>query len=184
MHGLEKVRGLRKDEIILRVGNGARVATIAVGTYSSLSLRFSLILKDCYYVSIASKNLISVSVLVQDNYNFYFNKDLCIIYFENKVIACIFLINRLYHLYMDASIDVNEKIVNTIRPKRPKDRISQKYLWHLRLGHIGKDRLNKLKKDSLLGPLTSESYLIYESIFKKRWLSCLLWDKKKKSLRY
>ena len=30
---LEKVRGLREGEITLRVGDGARVAAVAVGTY-------------------------------------------------------------------------------------------------------------------------------------------------------
>ena len=47
--------------------------------------------------------------------------------------------------------------------KRLRDRINQKYLWHLRLGHIREDRLNKLKKDGLLGPLTFESYPVSES---------------------
>ena len=62
---LKEVRGLREDEITPRIGSGARVAAIAVGTYSlRLPSGFSLILKDCYYVSIASKNLISISILV------------------------------------------------------------------------------------------------------------------------
>ena len=75
---LEKVRGLREGEITLRVGNGARVAVVAIETYPlRLPLRFSLLLKDCFYVLVASKNLISISMLVQDNYNFYFNKDMC-----------------------------------------------------------------------------------------------------------
>ena len=33
MQGLEEVRGLREDEIALWIGNGARVAAVAVGTY-------------------------------------------------------------------------------------------------------------------------------------------------------
>ena len=33
MQSLEEVRRLRKDEITLRVGNGARIVTVAVGTY-------------------------------------------------------------------------------------------------------------------------------------------------------
>ena len=77
--------------------------------------------------------------------------------------ACAFLIDGLYHLHTDASVNINEQIVNAIGFKRPRDRISQKHLWHLRLGHIREDRLNKLEKDDLLGPLTSESYLVCES---------------------
>ena len=69
--GLEEVRRLREGEITLRIGNGARVAAVVIETYTlQLSLGISLILKDCYFVPIASRNLIFVSMLAQDNYNF------------------------------------------------------------------------------------------------------------------
>ena len=61
---------------------------------------------------IASKNLISIFVLAQVNYNLNFNKDMCIIYFRNKIIACAFLIDDLCHLHVDASININEQVVN------------------------------------------------------------------------
>ena len=93
---------------------------------------------------------------------------MCSIYFENKFIACAFLIDGLYHLHIDASVNINEQIVNAKGSKRPRDRISQKYLWHLRLGHIGEDRLDKLEKDGLLGPLTFESYPVYESCLQEK----------------
>ena len=101
-------------------------------------------------------------MLAQDNYNFHFSKDMCSIYFENKLVACAFLIDELYYLHTDASVNINEQIINAIGSKRPKDKISQKYLRHFRLGHIGEDRLNKLEKDNLLEPLTSKSYLVCE----------------------
>ena len=34
MQHLKEVRGLREGEITLQVGNGARIATVAVGTYA------------------------------------------------------------------------------------------------------------------------------------------------------
>ena len=58
--------------------------------------------------------------------------------------------------------------MNVIGSKRSRDRISKKYLWYLRLGHIGEDRLNKLEKDGLLGPLTFEFYLVYESCLQEK----------------
>ena len=130
MQDLEEVRRLREGKITLWVGNGARVAAVTIESYPlRLSLGPSLLLKDCYYIPVASRNLISISVLAQNNYNFYFNKDMCSIYFRNKIIAYTFLINDLYHLHMDMSVNINEQIVNVIRSKRPIDRISQKYLW-------------------------------------------------------
>ena len=58
--------------------------------------------------------------------------------------------------------------MNAIGSKGLKDRISQKYPWHLRLGHIGEDGLNKLEKDDFFGPLTFKSYLICESYLQKK----------------
>ena len=58
--------------------------------------------------------------------------------------------------------------MNAIGSKRLRDRISQKYLWHIMLDHIGEDRLNKLEKDGLLGSLTSESYPVCESCLQKK----------------
>ena len=60
--------------------------------------------------------------------------------------------------------------MNVIGSKRPRDRISQKYLWHLRLGHIGEDRLNKLEKDGPFGSLTSKSYPVCESCLQERMI--------------
>ena len=169
MQDLEEVRGLREGEITLWIDNGVRIAVVVVIIYSlRLLLGLSLLLKDCYYVPVASKNLISISVLAQDNYNFYFNKDMYSIYFKNKIITHAFLIDDLYHLHMDVSANINEQMMNAIGSKRPRDRISQKYLWHLRLGYIGEDKLNKLKKDGLLRPLTFESSLICESHFQEK----------------
>ena len=65
MQGLEESRRLRDGDMILYVGNEARVATVAMGTYPlRLPLGLDLVLRDCYYVPAASRNLISISCLV------------------------------------------------------------------------------------------------------------------------
>ena len=67
--------------MIFRIGNGAKIAVEIIDTYSlRLPLEFRLDLKDCYFVPIASQNLIFVSILVQDGFDFYFNKDFYFIY--------------------------------------------------------------------------------------------------------
>ena len=53
--------------------------------------------------------------------------------------------------------------MNAIRSKWSKDSPNDRYLWHLRLGHIVEDRVNKLEKIGLLSPLTFELYPICES---------------------
>ena len=67
--------------MILRIGNGAKIAAEAIGTYPlRLLSAVRLDLKDCYYISVASQNLISVSVLAQEGFKIYFNKDFYSIY--------------------------------------------------------------------------------------------------------
>ena len=117
-----------------------------------LSSNFFLELRDCYCVLTASKNLISVSSLVQDDYEISFTKDYYTIYFRNKLVGCGHLINSLYHWHVDADESVNqsEQIVSAIGSKRTRGEINLKYMWHLRLGHIEEKKINRLEKDSLL----------------------------------
>ena len=53
--------------------------------------------------------------------------------------------------------------MSAVGQKRSRDEIMQKYLWHRRLGHIGEDRINRLKKDGILSSLNPESYPICKS---------------------
>ncbi|KAK8705148.1 hypothetical protein V6N13_048756 [Hibiscus sabdariffa] len=57
--GLHMRRNLAKGDVDLRVGNGARVAALAVGTYV-LSLPSGLVLnlENCYFVPSLTKNII------------------------------------------------------------------------------------------------------------------------------
>ena len=108
MQGLKKCRRLRLEEMTLQVGNGARVAAVAIGTYHlQLSSNFCLELRDCYCVPNVSRNLISVSCIAQNDYEISFDKDHYIIYFENKMVVHDHLINSLYHLHIDADESVN-----------------------------------------------------------------------------
>ena len=161
MQGLEDSRRLRDGDMILRIGNGARVAAVAMGTYPlRLPSGLDLVLKDYYYVPAASRNLISVSCLAQEGYVITFFKDHCNILYERNKIVNGFLINGLYQLHIDVSVLTIEQNVNA---KRPRDSPNDRYLWHLRLGHIAEDRINKLEKNGLLSPLTFESYPTCES---------------------
>ena len=64
MQGLIESRWLRDGDMILHINNGAIVATVAMGSFSlNLSSNKRLLLKDCYFVPGATRNLISVSIL-------------------------------------------------------------------------------------------------------------------------
>ena len=72
MQELRSSRALAKGEVDLRVGNGAKVAALAVGTYH-LSLPTGLILEleNCFYVPTICRNIISVSCLDKIGFSFF-----------------------------------------------------------------------------------------------------------------
>ena len=94
--------------MILRVGNEAKIAAEAIGTYLLRLLSgVRLDLKDCYYVPVASRNLIFVSVLAQEGLKLVSIK-IYFIYLRNKLVAGDLLIDSLYHLYVDVNVNLNE----------------------------------------------------------------------------
>ena len=71
--------------MIFRIDNRAKVTTEIIGIYLFwLPSRFKLDLKDYSFIPVASWNLISVSVLAQDDFDFNFNKKFYSIYLWNK----------------------------------------------------------------------------------------------------
>lgn len=165
LQDLKGSRRLKDGEVTLRVGNGASVAVLAVG---SCSLRLPsghiLELENCYYSSLVVRNLISVTALVRTGYRFIFETNGCFIYLQNKLIATGSLVNNLYFLNLDGNVANIEHKENNSQTKRIRDNnLNHKYLWHLRLGHIAEDRINRLAKDGHLGTCASDSYPVCES---------------------
>ena len=92
-----------------------RSAVVTVGTYSlQLPLGLDLVLRDCYYVPAASRNLISVSCLAQEGYVISFHKDHYNIFYENNKVTNDFVINDLYQLHVDVFIFNIEQNMNAI----------------------------------------------------------------------
>ena len=159
VQGLRQSRVLAKGEVDLRVGNGAHVAALAVGTYC-LSLPTGLLLElhNCYHVPSISRNIISVSVL--DNMGYHFEISNGLLSFSLNGI--LFGIARLYNgLYV---LDLNNKDILNIETKKAKHSDqNQTYLWHCRLCHVNKTRIAKLQRDGVLAPFDFQSFEVCES---------------------
>ena len=150
---LQGSRTLAKGEVDLRVGNGAKVAAIAVGTYH-LSLPTGLILEleNCFYVPAICRNIISVSCLDKKGFAFSIQNNSCSFSLNNVTYGVARLFNGLYVLDLDTPIyNVNNKRLKT-------DDSNKTYLWHCRLGHINEKRISKLHKDGYLDKFDFESY--------------------------
>ena len=146
----------------LRVGNGARVATLAIGTYY-LSLPSGLVLEldNCYYVPAMSTNNISISCLDMVRFSFIIKTNTCSIYYGDIFYRDAHLSDGLYILNHG---NTNEKSIYNINTKRFRSNdLNTTYLWHCRLGHINEKRISKIHQDGLLHSFDFESYEVCES---------------------
>ena len=92
MQGLKWSRQLKKGEVDLRVGNGAKVVALAVGSYElTLPSGLLLVLNNCYYVPIMCWNIISVSCLDNDGFSFIIKNNNCSIFHKDMFYANAYL---------------------------------------------------------------------------------------------
>ena len=111
VHGLKRSRDLAKGEVYLRVGNGAKVVALAVGTYV-LTLPSGLIiqLENCYYVPAISRNIISIACLDKFGFSFIIKNNCCSIYLNDIFYATAQNNNGLYVLDLEMPIyNINTK---------------------------------------------------------------------------
>ena len=158
MNGLSNSRILEKGQVDLRLGNGARVAALAVGTFH-LSLPSGLVLelKNCYYVPAISRNIISIPCLDLEGFQFSIKNKCCsfdrndIFYGNDPLENELYILDQSMHVY-------------NISTKRFKSNdTNQTFLWHCRLGHINDRRIQKFHSDGLLSSFDYESYEKCES---------------------
>ena len=155
IQGLQKVRRLAKNEVQMRVGNGVQVSAQAVGIMPlSLPSGFTLELNNCYFVPALCKNIISGSCLLRDGYSWNSENNGCSIYFKNLCYGFAPLVNGLFIMDLDCSNDV----YNITAKRLKKTETNTTYMWHCRLGHIGKKRMRKLHDDGVLPSFDFESF--------------------------
>ncbi|KAJ9547116.1 hypothetical protein OSB04_019659 [Centaurea solstitialis] len=146
LQGFNRRETLRKDCSNLRVGEGTMLVAEVVDSYS-LSLPSGLVLEleNCYYVPKMIKNVISFDLLVYQGFCYKYDYKL-ISCFKNDVFY--FKATPSNGLYV-LNLQENKEVYHI--SKRSKEIEDQTYLWHCRLGHINKKRIEKLQKGGLLG---------------------------------
>lgn len=157
-------RRLKKGEVNLQVGNGAKVAVIAVGSiFLIMPTGKVLMLDDCYYVPKFVSNIISASMLDKRSFRINIGNSICSIYYSDNLYVNDYLQHDVYVL---PNVNANSIMhVSSLKRKRD-DHVNQTYLWHCRLGHIGEKRINKLYKEGYLDKYDFESYPTCESCLK------------------
>nr|GEX90181.1 hypothetical protein [Tanacetum cinerariifolium] len=123
--GLKASRKLKSGALNLYMGNGQREVVEAIGVfYLCLPSGLEIVLNNCHYAPSITRGVISVSC-------FAIPKD------------------GIFEIDLSNSY-ANDSSMYAISNKRAKLDLDSALLWHCRLGHISKKRIEKLQHDGLL----------------------------------
>ena len=115
----------------------------------------TILLKDVLFVPSLHRNLISVSRLDKDSYQCYFGHDKCVIWCNNTYVGVALLHDELYLLSLREKVlsvcKVNEQVSASEKEQKKRKRTDESSkLWHCRLGHISRGRIERLVKNDIL----------------------------------
>ncbi|GJT71905.1 retrotransposon protein, putative, ty1-copia subclass [Tanacetum coccineum] len=156
--GLKESRKLKPRALSLYVGDGHREAVEAIGDYHlCLPSGLVLILHNCHYAPSITRGIILVSHLYKDGFVNRFKNDNSIFVFKNNMIYFNAIPrDDIYEIVMSSS-NTNESSMYVVTNKRAKLNLDSALLWHCRLGHINKKRIEKLQHDGLLDSIDIKS---------------------------
>ncbi|KAH9704344.1 hypothetical protein KPL70_011418 [Citrus sinensis] len=165
LYWFQETRKISEGSVKLQLGTGQFVSAVKTGSVLLSFNNETLVLNNCLYVPDIKRNLISVACLSKQGYTVNFGSSVSI--FHNKRLICSgTLEDNLYHL-SPMIHSMHDTVINndehTHLSKKRNISSNQCYLWHLRLGHINQNRIQRMIKDGLLGPLENESLSLCES---------------------
>uniref|UniRef100_A0A2N9IDU9 Integrase catalytic domain-containing protein n=1 Tax=Fagus sylvatica TaxID=28930 RepID=A0A2N9IDU9_FAGSY len=135
------------------MGNGEKALVEFIGVVNlPLASGGVLVLDDVVYVPSLRRSLISVSKLDSSGFGFHFGNKRFALYFGSREIASGALCDGLYKLDLDPNYPSSHKVFATIGSKRVNDEFSS-MLWHRRLGHISRERMERLTRNGILDSL-------------------------------
>ena len=147
------------------LANRRKIPVVAVRVFNLCFDSRVLILEDCLYIPNFCRNLISVTYLGKHGYcvilgdNVVIKKDKMLICSSN-IVDGLYIITPDKHELYNSELD-NNSHVKSLKRKFPFT--SDAYLWHLRLGHINSNGIQRLVKDGLLEPIDFNEFLVCES---------------------
>ena len=147
------------------MADGSKIPVVAIGVFNLYFEFRVLILEDCLYVPNVCRNLISDTYLGKHGYCVILNDKVVIK--KDKVFICsgnnvdgLYILTLVKHELYNFELD-NNSHVKSLKRKFPST--SDAYLWHLRLGHINSNRIQRLIKDGLLEPMDFDEFPVCES---------------------
>ncbi|GJZ76088.1 zinc finger, CCHC-type containing protein [Tanacetum coccineum] len=139
-------------------GYGTHISVEAIKSFDLiLPSGLIVVVNNCHFAPTVTRGVVSISHLVNNgyihtftNYGIYVSKD-NVFYFNAIPRDGIYEID-MHNLYPNVSSMYN------VSNNRAKHGLDSYYLWHCRLGHINKKRMDMLQRDGLLQPTHDESH--------------------------
>nr|GEV73642.1 hypothetical protein [Tanacetum cinerariifolium] len=129
--GLRENRKLKHAPLSLYMGNGMRAAIEAIRSFDLiLPSGLIIVLDNCHFAPFVTRGVVSIYRLVNNDGIYEID---------------------MHNLYTNVSSMFNAS------NKKAKHALDSFYLWHYRLGHINKKRMDKLQRDGILQPTYDES---------------------------
>ena len=151
--------------MFLILADGSKIPVVAVGVFNLCFGSRVLILKDYLYVPNVRMNLTSTTYLGRHGY-YVIWKDNIVLKKDKMFICSGNIVDGLYNLTPDKHELYNSELDNNSHVKSLKRKFpstTDAYLWHLRLGHINSNKIQRLIKDGLLKPLDFDEFPVCES---------------------
>ena len=157
IQGFINRRKPNQDESKLIVGNNEKADVEFVGdVILILDSSFRLMLKDTFYVPSFRRNLVSVLCLDMYNYSFEIKSNVISLFLNSNKVGCCYMSNGLYRLFLSPNDMYVGYTAEKVVSKRPLPKEYSYALWHKRLGHISKDRVERLIKTNVLPTLKND----------------------------
>ncbi|GJU15472.1 retrotransposon protein, putative, ty1-copia subclass [Tanacetum coccineum] len=157
--GFKVERKLSYGVQYLQVGNGTQAAVEAIGMFD-LVLPSGLVLKlnNCYYAPSIVRGVVSLSCLLDLGFHHTIASNGISVSLNGIFYFSAISVNGVFEIDMNNNVPKNNNnSIFSINKKRKLD-LDSSYLWHCRLAHIGKTRMQKLHREGLLENIDEESF--------------------------
>ncbi|GKB77793.1 zinc finger, CCHC-type containing protein [Tanacetum coccineum] len=155
--GLRESRKLKHGALSLYMGNGMRATVKAIGSFDLiLPSGLIIVLDNCHFAPTVTRGVVSISRLVNNGYIHTFMKYGISVSKDNVFYFNAIPRDGIYGIDMH-NLYPNVNSMYNVSNKRAKRALDSSYLWHCRLGHINKKRIDKLQRDRILQPTHDES---------------------------
>ena len=139
------------------MGNNEKVDVMFMGdVILILDSGFKLMLKDTFYVPSFRRNLVSVSCLDSYDYSFEIKSNVISMFLNSNKVGYCHMSNGLYRLSLSPNDIYVAYMAEKVVSKRPLPKEESHALWHKCLGHISKDRVERLIKTNILPALKND----------------------------